>query len=103
MAIKLSHIIQLHVDSSKQHDVQSILSCFSEDVIVRDEAERLQGKNAIKDWITNTIEKYKFQFKPLNIKQEAAEIVVAVEVSGTFDGSPFTPDYDFMIESNVWR
>ena len=31
-----------------------------------------------------TIEKYKFQFKPLGIKREDTEIIVAVKVSGTF-------------------
>ena len=54
------------------------LACFSDDAVVRDEGERLQGKNAIKDWITKTIAKYKFQFKLLSIKHAPAEIVVAV-------------------------
>ena len=47
-----------------------------------------------------TIEKYKFQFKPLGIKGEDTQIVVAVEVSGTFDGSPVTLDYHFIIEND---
>jgi ketosteroid isomerase-like protein len=100
MTIKLPHIIQSYVDSSNQHDVQSILSCFSDDAVVHDEAETLHGRKAIKDWITKTIEKYRFRFKPLSIKDDSAEIVVAVEVSGTFDGSPVTLDYHFMIESD---
>jgi hypothetical protein len=54
----------------------------------------------IERWITSTIEKYKFQFRPLGVKDEAAEIVVAMEVSGTFDGSPVTLDYHFTIESD---
>jgi hypothetical protein len=36
----------------------------------------------------------------LSIKHGAAEIVVAVEVSGTFDGSPVTLDYHFAIEND---
>jgi hypothetical protein len=46
-----------------------------------------------------TIEKYKFQFKPLNIKDDEAEVVITIEVSGTFDGSPVTLDYHFTIEN----
>jgi len=46
-----------------------------------------------------TIEKYKFQFKPLSVKDDDMAIVVAVEVSGTFDGSPVTLDYHFTIEN----
>ena len=101
MTIKLPHIIQRHVDSSNRHDEQSILSSFSDDVAaVYDEAETLRGKKAIEDWITKTVEKYKFQFKPLSIKEDSAELVVVVEVSGTFDGSRVTLDYHFTIESD---
>jgi hypothetical protein len=100
MAITLPQIIQTYVDSSNRHDVQSILSCFSDDAVVHDEAETLHGKKAIEDWITKTIGKYKFHFNPLSIKQDAAEIVMAVEVSGTFDGSPITLDYHFAIEGD---
>ena len=46
-----------------------------------------------------TIEKYKFQFKPLGIKGDDVEVVVALEVSGTFDGSPVSLDYHFTIEN----
>jgi ketosteroid isomerase-like protein len=97
MVIKLPHTIQSYVNASNRHDVQSILSCFSDDAVVRDEGETLRGKKAIEDWIAKTIEKYKFQFKPLGIKHDSAEIVVAMEVSGTFDGSPVTLDYHFVV------
>jgi ketosteroid isomerase-like protein len=97
MAITLPQIIQKYVDSSNRHDVQSILSCFSDDAVVHDEAETLHGKKTIEDWITKTIAKYKFHFNPLSIKQDAAEIVVEVEVSGTFDGSPVILDYHFVV------
>jgi hypothetical protein len=46
-----------------------------------------------------TIEKYKFQFKPLSIKGDGAAVTLAMEVSGTFDGSPITLDYHSTIEN----
>jgi ketosteroid isomerase-like protein len=100
MAIKVPDVVQSYVDASNQHDVQSILSCFSDEAVVRDEGETLHGKKAIEDWIAKTIEKYKFHFKPVSSKHVPAEIVIAVEVSGTFDGSPVTLDYHFVIESD---
>jgi ketosteroid isomerase-like protein len=103
MAIKLPHIVQRYVDSSNQHDVQSILSCFSDDAVVRDEGETLRGRKIIEEWITRTIQKYKFNFNPLTVKGDSAEIVVEVEVSGAFDGSPVTLDYHFTIESDKIR
>ena len=57
----------------------------------------------IEDWIVKTIEKYKFQFKPLSAKAEDAQVIVTMEVSGTFDGSPVTLDYHFAIDSDKIR
>jgi len=100
MMIKLPEIIKKYINASNEHDVKSILSCFSDDALVHDEGEELRGKKSIEGWIVKTIEKYKFQFKPLGIKGEDTEIVVAVEVSGTFNGSPVTLDYHFIIEND---
>src|SRR5258708_21512562 len=99
MEIKLPPIIKRYIESSNKHDVESILSCFTDEAVVRDEGETLHGKKAIEVWIVKTIGKYKFHFKPLGIQEGAVESVVSVEVSGTFDGSPVTLDYHFSIES----
>jgi ketosteroid isomerase-like protein len=99
MTIKLPRIIKKYVDASNKHEVKFILACFSNDAVVRDERETLHGKQAIEGWIVKTIEKYKFKFKPLNIKDDEADVVVAMEVSGTFDGSPVTLDYHFTVEN----
>ena len=95
--IELPAVLQTYVDSSNRHDVQAILSCFSNDAIVQDEAHEYRGRKEIEDWIATTIEKYKFQIKPLNVSNADVETVVAVEVSGTFPGSPITLDYRFTI------
>ena len=99
MNIKLPLVIQSYVQASNAHDVPSILACFADDAVVRDEGETLQGKKAIEAWIVKTIGKYKFHFEPLNVKEGNKEVVVAVKVSGTFDGSPVTLNYHFAIAS----
>jgi ketosteroid isomerase-like protein len=99
MAIKLHRLINGYINASNAHDVKSILACFSDDAVVHDEGETLRGKESIEGWIVKTIEKYKFQFKPLRIKVDDPEVVVAVEVSGTFDGSPVNLDYHFTVEN----
>lgn len=100
MAVKLPGIIKRCVAASNEHDVKSILDCFLDDAVVRDEGETLPGKKAIEGWVVKTIKKYKFRFEPLNIKTRGAEIIVAAKVSGTFDGSPVTLDYHFLIEDD---
>jgi ketosteroid isomerase-like protein len=100
MDVELPPIIQKYVEASNRHDIEAILSCFSEDAVVHDERETLHGKKAIEGWIATTIKNYKFQFKPLSVKDEEPEVVVAIEVSGTFPGSPVTLDYYFVIEND---
>ena len=100
MTIKLPRVISDYVRASNEHDVPSILACFSSNAVVHDEGEKLHGKKAIERWIAKTIEKYKFQFKPVSVRDDDAKVVVAMEVSGTFAGSPITLDYHFAIESD---
>jgi ketosteroid isomerase-like protein len=100
MTIKLPRIISEYVDASNKHDVKSVLSCFSDDARVHDEREEFHGKKSIEGWVVKTIEKYKFQFKPVSVQDHDAEVVVTVEVSGTFDGSPVTLDYHFTIKND---
>ena len=59
-----------------------------------------RGKIDIQRWAIETIEKYKFQFKPLSAEERGDETVVSVEVSGTFPGSPVTLDYHFAIAND---
>jgi len=97
MSINLPPIIQKYIDASNVHDVKSILPCFNDDAIVRDENETHRGKVDIERWLVTTIEKYKFQFKPLSSQEHPNETVVSVQVSGTFPGSPVSLDYHFAI------
>jgi hypothetical protein len=97
MSAALPRTIQNYIDASNAHDVQSILACFADDATVRDENATHRGKIDIERWAAETIEKYKFQFKPLSTEERDHEIVVRVEISGTFPGSPITLDYHFTI------
>jgi ketosteroid isomerase-like protein len=100
VTIKLPPVIQNYVEVSNRHDVKSILACFADNALVHDEGKDFRGKKMIEDWIVKTIDKYKFHFDPVTVREDGAEIVVAIEVSGTFPGSPVTPDYHFVIEND---
>lgn len=100
MPVKLPPIIQYYIDASNAHDVKWILGCFADDATVRDENATHHGKIEIGHWITTTIEKYKFQLKPLSSEERGSETVVSVEISGTFPGSPISLDYHFRIAND---
>jgi ketosteroid isomerase-like protein len=100
MSINLAPIIQKYIDASNAHDVKAVLACFADDATVRDENATMRGRVDIERWITTTIEKYKFQFKPLSSQERDDETLVSVEVSGTFPGSPISLDYNFVIAND---
>ena len=95
--MNLPPLIQRYIHASNTHDVKSILACFNDDAVVRDENETHRGKMDIERWITATIQKYNFHFKPLSSQECENETLVSVEVSGTFPGSPISLDYHFTI------
>src|SRR5690349_19870210 len=68
MTVTLPGIIKEYVDASNKHDVQAILSCFSDDALVHDERETLQGKKAIEGWI---------EFRQLIVEGQATGEVAA--------------------------
>jgi len=97
MPMNLPAIIQKYIDTSNAHNVKSVLACFIDDAVVRDENETHCGKIDIERWLKTTIDKYRFQFKPLSVENRDAATIVSLEVSGTFPGSPVTLDYHFTI------
>jgi ketosteroid isomerase-like protein len=98
--MNLPRVISMYIDASNAHDVEAIVDCFAADAIVRDENALRHGQIDIGRWATETIEKYKFQFKPLSADERDAETILSVEVSGSFPGSPITLDYRFTIAND---
>jgi hypothetical protein len=52
--MNLPSIIQSYIDASNAHDMKSILACFTDDAVVRDENATHQGKIDIQRWETET-------------------------------------------------
>ena len=98
--MNLPAIIARYIEASNAHGVEAIVDCFADDAVVRDENAMQQGKSEIRRWVTETIEKYKFQFKPLSADEREAETILNVEVSGSFPGSPVALDYHFTIAND---
>jgi ketosteroid isomerase-like protein len=98
--INLPRIINDYVNASNAHNVKSVVACFADNARVHDEGKDFRGKKMIETWTVKTIDKYKFHLRPVTFREDNAEVVVAIEVSGTFDGSPITLDYHFTIEGD---
>jgi hypothetical protein len=95
--MNLPPVIQSYIAASNAHDVKAIVDCFADNAVVRDENATRHGKIDIERWATETIQKYKFQFKPISADKRGAETILSLEVSGSFPGTPITLDYHFTI------
>ena len=98
--MNLPPVIPRYIEASNAHDVKGIVDCFADDAVVRDENAMRHGKIDIERWATETIQKYKFQFKLLGADVRGAETILSVEVSGSFPGSPVTLEYQFTIAND---
>jgi len=101
MSIKLPEIIAAYIQAQNAHDAKAILACFSENALAHDEGEDHHGKKAIVEWIDKTTKKYKPHFRPTKIEEGDEETVLAVKVSGSFEGSPVDLDFHFVIENEL--
>lgn len=59
--------------------------------------QRDTARSTFNVWATETMEKCKFQFKPLRADEREAETTLSVKGSGSFPGSPVTLDYRFTL------
>jgi len=98
--MNLPPVISRYIEASNAHDVKAIVGCFDDDGVVRDEKATRSGKIDIERWATETIQKYKFQFKLLEADLRGAEPILSMQVSGLFPGSPITLDYHFTIAND---
>lgn len=80
-----------------RHDVDSMLTPFAEDAIVKDEGETHRGRAAIRDWMEETTRKYLVKVVPTVETNEGDRWTIAGLVSGNFPGSPATLHYHFRL------
>jgi SnoaL-like domain len=97
MPLSFTPTSQNYIDASNAHDVNSILACFADDAVVRDENATHRGKVEVEHWVRETIDKYKFHLEPLSVEKRGMETIVSIEVAGRFPGSPITLDYHFAV------
>ena len=98
--MNLPAVLTKYIEASNAHDIEEIVNCFADDAVVRDENATRHRKIEIRRWATETIEKYKFHFKPLSANEHGGKTILSMEVSGSFPGSPIALEYHFTIAND---
>lgn len=99
MAIEMPAPIQNYFDADKV-DGQSIVPCFTEDAVVRDEGRTYKGHEAIRRWKEESAARYTYTSEPFAIETEGDRTVVTSHLTGDFPGSPVDLRYTFLLRGD---
>jgi hypothetical protein len=87
------------LSAQAQYDSKKFAAYFSDDAVVYDEGQTHAGRLAIEAWNKKTNQTYKTVLKPLYQQLNNDTVVLGVEVSGSFAGSPISVEYNFRLQN----
>jgi len=90
---KLPAVLAELVTAQNDHNSHAFAEVFSNNALVHDEGKEYSGKASIKAWNENTNKKYNTRLEPEDLQEKGGEIILTVQVSGTFEGSPIVLEY----------
>jgi hypothetical protein len=100
MSLDLPTVLSNYFKAQNAHDVDAMLSAFSDEASVHDEGQDMIGRAAIREWMDETTRKYRVTVTPTGVGQADERTIVTARVAGTFPGSPIELRYHFTIVSD---
>lgn len=94
MNTRMHATLERYFAATNKHDLAGMIADMTHDAVVKDEAREHRGIPAIRDWVEETVAKYKFQAEPTQVATEDDTTAVSVSVSGDFPG-PLDLTYRF--------
>jgi hypothetical protein len=98
MTTEMHSTLERYFAATNKHDVAGMIADLTDDAVVTDEGREHRGVPAIREWMKETIRKYKFKAEPTSVTRENDRTAVSVTVSGDFPGSPIALTYWFKLE-----
>jgi hypothetical protein len=81
-----------------KHNGETIMRCFTEQAIVKDEGRTHSGSAAIKAWKIDASSKYSYTSEPFAVVEEDGGYLVTSRLTGNFPGSPLDLRFTFRLE-----
>lgn len=100
MDINLPVPIAIYFAAANQGHTEIVAECFSENAVVRDEGQTIEGLAAIKQWQAETRKKYQHTIEPLALAEKDGTTIVTSRLTGNFPGSPIELDFVFTLEGS---
>ena len=100
MSIDLPEPIAAYIAAENGDNVEALAQCFTDDAVVRDENQTIEGLAAIKLWKVETKRKYQHMIEPLALVHRDGNTIVTNRLTGKFPGSPVELQFIFRLEGD---
>ena len=100
MDINLPVPIAIYFAAENQGHIDIMAECFSENAVVRDEGQTIEGLAAIKQWLGETKSKYQHTIEPLAFAEKDGKTIVTNRLTGNFPGSPIELEFVFTLDGD---
>lgn len=100
MALNLPPVVSEYFVAANTNDADRIAACFVTDAKVNDEKRDFLGRDAIRQWASDSRKKYSFQSEPFEVGGPSQAPVVRAHVTGDFPGNPVDLTYRFTLVEN---
>ena len=100
MSVDLPTPIARYIAAENRGDTEALDKCFTEDAVVRDEGQTIEGLAAIKQWKTETRKKYQHTIEPLASVEKDGKTIATNRLTGNFPGSPIELEFVFTLKGN---
>jgi ketosteroid isomerase-like protein len=97
MALSLPAVVSEYFAAANADDADRIAACFATDAKVNDEKRDFLGRDAIRQWASDSRKKYSFQSEPFEMEGPTHAPVVRAHVTGDFPGNPVDLTYRFTL------
>ncbi len=97
MTIKLPKAIEAYFDADRTCSPDAIAATFTRDGIVKDKGKTYEGRDAIRRWMDEALQEYRYTVEPFLAVTENGKTEVRGHVVGTFPGSPIDLRFLFVL------
>lgn len=81
-------------------DSAAVAQCFTDNAVVKDEGHTYNGLSAIKQWKSDSSQKYTYTSEPFACEKKDGKTIVTSRLTGNFPGSPVDLRFCFDLEDN---
>jgi len=99
MPVQLPNSIAAYF-AADRGDSEAVARCFTDSAVVKDEGHTYNGLAAIKQWKTDSSNKYTYTIEPFASEEKGGTTIVTSRLTGNFPGSPVNLRFFFGLEGN---